>query len=390
MEDKKPRKRFKFKLYFGCFLFVVLVLTVMGVAVGILTYTGYTKQWACSVVVEDSSAWDSLGCQTDPVAADLGANYKELQKLLENGTPEEKIVGIVELSKPSVVGIGIEGDTFSSGGILGTGFVIEDGMIATNQHVVSETNASYFVQISGVDEVLNVKAIYRDQVNDIAILEVENNANLVPLALGDSDNLKTGQQVIAIGNPLGELSGSVTTGVISGLGRNVDINSGSFFNTSVESFDDVIQTDAAINPGNSGGPLLNLKGEVIGINFATINGADNLSFALPINRIKSRIDELKEFGEFRMPYLGVEYKNRLVFVDNQTLAAAQVVTVAKDSPAETAGVAIGDFIIGFNGEDLGEQNLSHHIQGSEIGETIKLNIIRGKEKIEVSAEIGVK
>ncbi|MBN1331725.1 trypsin-like peptidase domain-containing protein [Candidatus Dojkabacteria bacterium] len=391
MENKPRGKRLKARVYLGCFLISVFTIISVASAVGVLTYAGYTKKWACTAVIEDSSAWNRIGCEVQDEGDSTSIeNYERLQDLLEKGTPEERVTSIVEIASPSVVGIGIEGDTYSSGGILGTGFVIGNGMIATNQHVVSELNAKYFVQVDGIEEVVEVKQIYRDQVNDIAIIEVEQSNNLVPLTLGDSDELKVGQQVIAIGNPLGELSGSVTTGVISGLGRSVDITSGSFFNSALETFDDVIQTDAAINPGNSGGPLLNLKGQVIGINFATVSGADNLSFALPINRIKSRLAELEEYGEFRMPYLGVEYQTRVVFMDNQALSAAQLTRIESGSPAESAGLRVGDFIIGYAGADLGEKNLSSYIQSSEIGEKVVLNVLRDNDSIEIEIEIGVR
>ncbi|MBD3280876.1 trypsin-like serine protease [Candidatus Dojkabacteria bacterium] len=389
----KSKRKWNPRFCLGCIFVIVLIVASLGATFGVLTYTGYTKEWTCSAVIEDSSAWDRLDCGADTpeqVTYENRADYEEIQRKLESGAPEERVASIVELSKKSVVGIGVEGDTFSSGGVVGTGFVLDDGLIATNQHVVSQPNSKYFVQVDGVDEVIDVQEIFRDQVNDIAVIRVENNPVLVPLALGDSEGVRVGEQVIAIGNPLGELSGSVTTGVISGLGRTVDINRGGFFNSNVETFDDVIQTDAAINPGNSGGPLLNLKGQVIGINFATVSGADNLSFALPINRIKSRLAELEEYGEFRMPYLGVEYRNRVVFVERQTLVAAQVINVVEGSPAENAGLEVGDFVIGFNGEDLNEKPLSQHIQSSEVGENVTLTVHRDKSNRDLEVEIGVK
>lgn len=385
--------RWRRKVGMGCCFFGLFFVVVLAGLGGGLVATGYGQKWACDAVVEDSIVWERLECSKDGkdgAELNLGKDYAEVREILENGEPEDRVAAIVELTQPSVVGVGVQGDTFSTGGILGTGFVIDEGLIATNQHVVSQRNVTYFVQVNGLEEVLEVLDIYRDPVNDIAVLRVENNSNLVPLALGDGEELKVGQQVIAIGNPLGELSGTVTTGVISGLGRSVDIQRGGFFNTTIETFDDVIQTDAAINPGNSGGPLLNLKGQVIGINFATVSGADNLSFALPVDRINSRLAELQEYGEFRMPFLGVEYRNRIVFMGRQSLVAAQVVNVAEDSPAKDSGVKEGDFIIGFNGEDLSEKNLSQYINSSDVGDTVSLNILRNQEELQIEVEIGVR
>jgi serine protease Do len=130
---------------------------------------------------------------------------------------------------------------------------------------------------------------------------------LATLQLGNSDSLKPGQLVIAIGTPLGEYAGSVTTGVVSGLNRSVTAGSQGFWGIA-KTYEDVIQTDAAVNPGNSGGPLLNSSGEVIGVNFATTSVAENISFALPANFVSRRLDEYRKYGKFMKPYLGVEYQ----------------------------------------------------------------------------------
>src|SRR3989344_2779763 len=155
---------------------------------------------------------------------------------------------------------------------IGTGFIVStDGLIVTNKHVVSVANATYKV-ITKDNKEYDVREINRDPSNDIAILKIDV-AGLKPVELGDSSNLKVGQFVIAIGTALGEFRNTVTTGVISGLGRG--ITAGSALDGFVERLDDVIQTDAAINPGNSGGPLLNSAGQVIGINVAVASGAEN-------------------------------------------------------------------------------------------------------------------
>jgi serine protease Do len=205
--------------------------------------------------------------------------------------------------------------------------------------------------------------------------------------LGDSSNLTVGQTVIAIGNPLGDLTGTVTSGIISGLNREVEVGA-NFFNTDVEAFEDVIQTDAAINPGNSGGPLINTNGEVIGVNFATIQGADNLSFAIPIDRVKLRIDELNQFGDFRIPFMGIEYRRRVVFIDDEALIGALVTSVFTSSPADKAGVEIGDVIVQYDDKTLEEESLFSLIQKSEIGEAVKIIVIRDGEQVSLDVVIG--
>jgi S1-C subfamily serine protease len=225
--------------------------------------------------------------------------------------------------------------------------------------------------------------IFRDPVNDIALIKIDPiklPSNLSPIPLGDSDNIKLGQTVIAIGNPLGKYTGTVTKGIISGLNREVAITQG-FFSSQSETYDDVIQTDAAINPGNSGGPLINSIGEVIGINFATIEGASNLSFALPINRIKQRVTELDKNGKFSIPYMGIEYRSRLIIDSNgESIVGAEITNIITNSPAQKSEFKKGDIIIKFDGKDLNSKTLQSLIQTSTIGSNIDVVIIRDKIK----------
>ncbi len=173
---------------------------------------------------------------------------------------------------------------------IGSGFIVgADGIIVTNKHVVSEKNTTYAV-ITNDKKVYPVKKIYTDSANDIAALKIDA-SGLKPITLGESSNLALGQSVIAIGTPLGEFTNSVTTGVISGLGRG--ITTGSPYQGYVERLDNIIQTDAAINPGNSGGPLLNSRGQVIGINTAIAQSGQNIGFAIPVNIIKNYLGKNK-------------------------------------------------------------------------------------------------
>lgn len=265
---------------------------------------------------------------------------------------------------------------------IGSGFIIsEDGLIITNKHVVADPNASY--QILTYDKKkYNVEKIYRDPLNDLAILKI-NASGFKPLELGDSKNLKLGQLVIAIGTPLGEFTNTVTTGIISGLGRG--ITAGSPFEGFVERLDNVIQTDAAINPGNSGGPLLNSKGQVIGVNTAIAQEGQNIGFAIPVNIVKDLIEKFKKNGmSFSRPFLGVRYKmiDKQTAILNDVVEGAYIIEVVKNSPAEKAGLQEEDIIIEIDGKKLktdDNQELAKIISEKKVGQNITLKIWRNKE-----------
>jgi serine protease Do len=268
---------------------------------------------------------------------------------------------------------------------IGTGFIVsEDGLIVTNKHVVSVEGATYKV-ITKEGKEYPATQISRDPSNDIAVIKIDA-SGLTPVELGDSSNLKVGQFVIAIGTALGEFRHTVTTGVISGLGRG--ITAGSALEGFVERLDDVIQTDAAINPGNSGGPLLNSAGQVIGINVAIASSAENISFAIPINIVREALDQFAETGRFApKPYLGVQYQmiDQKTAVLNSVPQGAYVVEVVVGSPAETAGIEVDDIITKFDGEALSEDNsLAEVISKKKAGDRLELEIWRDGEVSSVS------
>ncbi len=264
---------------------------------------------------------------------------------------------------------------------IGSGFVVSsDGLIITNKHVVTDTSLSYKVSTSD-GKTYDVKQISRDPSNDIAILKIEA-SGLKPVDLGDSAGLEVGQFVIAIGTALGEFRNTVTTGVISGLGRGID--AGSSFQGYVERLDNVIQTDAAINPGNSGGPLLNSAGQVIGINVAVAQGANNIAFSIPINTVKDALSEFKLTGKFpAKAYLGVEYQmlNKQVALLNQVPEGAYVVNIIAGSPAEKAGILTGDVIYKVDGQSINEENggLAKIIAGKKVGDNLNIELWRNGE-----------
>jgi len=271
---------------------------------------------------------------------------------------------------------------------IGSGFIIsENGLIVTNKHVVGDATAKYKVVI-GQDEVIEVKDIYRDPVNDMAILKVDKK-DLIPVKMGDSDKLKVGQSVIAIGTALGEFRSTVTTGVISGLGRG--IVAGSPFEGS-EKLDNVIQTDAAINPGNSGGPLFNSSGEVIGVNVAVSQSGQNIGFALPINLVRESINNFKTTGEFERPYLGVSYQmiSKQAALLNEVPMGAYVQEVITDSPADKAGVKKGDIITAIDDSKLSNDQttpLANYINKKKIGDKVGLKIWREDQEIVLEVKL---
>lgn len=261
-------------------------------------------------------------------------------------------------------------------------FISEDGMLLTNAHVVSDKEADYTV-LTNDGKQYPAKVLARDTIRDLAILKVEGGPFLT-LKLGDSDKLQIGQTVIAIGNALGEFKNTVSVGVISGLGRKVTASGGG----TIETLEDVIQTDAAINRGNSGGPLLNLRGEVIGVNFAMASGAENIGFAIPINQAKKDIEQVKKIGKIAFPFLGVRY----VIINDEIQKqynlpvnyGAWVIkgdqgesAIFPNSPAEKIGLKEKDIILEFNGEKITTENpLAKIIMKYSPGDKITLKVLR--------------
>lgn len=299
---------------------------------------------------------------------------------------EGVIINVVQQSSPSVVSIAVSKISLKSGeGLvdevsnIGTGFIVDPkGIIITNQHVVSDVSASYKV-ITEDGKEYSVVEILRDDSNDIALLKVDS-TSLKALQLGDSDTLLVGQTVIAIGTPLGEYAGSVTTGVISGLDRSVTTSSG-WFGSTTKIYENVIQTDAAVNSGNSGGPLISSEGKVIGINFATTANADNISFALPINIVKQRLEEYRTYGKFIKPYIGISYQMiseyQAMFYED-VVAGALVMNIDLDGPAAKVDIKRGDIITKVEGEDV-KQSFSYIIQSYKVGDEISLEVWRTGE-----------
>lgn len=383
----------------GCrsiFLLLSLLLLCFiccGVVLGGSYATGYLQKGICQSTLENSPLSKTMNCASVRSDANTTVENPESEfpvKVAEPNSPVSTgnldVAAIYEAANPSIVGVGIKGNANSTNQVIGSGFVVsENGLVATNQHVVSELTAEYYVKFEGSDDIIEVTEVYRDPVNDIAVLKI-NKTGIKALTLGDSAKLKPGQPVVAIGNPLGNLSSTVTSGIISGLHREVSVGQ-SFLRSSLNSFEDTIQTDAAINPGNSGGPLLDASGHVIGINFATAQGYENLSFAIPVSYLRTRIDELRQFNKFRIPYVGISYRSGLVTVGKEVLVGARIAAV--DPKGSAVGkLKEGDTIVSFRGKNLEEDSLFNLIQSSKIGDKVEVVVIdaagqRRTETIEI-------
>lgn len=313
----------------------------------------------------------------------LFGNKTKIVNLTKEIVNEESVVTkVVESATPSVVTVSKTDQD------VGSGFIItSDGLIVTNKHVVSDLEAKYKV-IVGKDEKIEVKNIYRDPLNDLAILKVDK-VDLIAVNLGDSDKIKVGQSVIAIGTALGQFRSTVTTGVISGLGRGISAGSSVL---GMEKLDNVIQTDAAINPGNSGGPLFNSGGQVIGVNVAVSQSGQNIGFALPINLIKESINVFKTTGEFERPYLGVGYKmiSKEAALKNKVKSGAYVQEITTNSPADKAKIRKGDIIFQIDNKELNDSDsgdLVKIINTKKIGDVVVLKYYRDNKEQTVNIKL---
>lgn len=298
---------------------------------------------------------------------------------------ESAVISVFEKSSPSVVAIGVT-ERVVSPYTIGTGFVVsKEGIIVTNRHVVSEPGVKYSVVLKNGKK-YDVKKIFRDPNLDMAIVQIEA-SNLNPLLLGDSERLKPGQTVVAIGNALGKFDNTITTGVVSGLGR--EVVAGNPF-LGAEQLDNLIQTDAAINPGNSGGPLLNLSSEVIGVNVAVTEGAENIGFAIPINAVKEVVDEFLKTGKISRPFLGISYRiiSRDLAILNEVPQGAYIQEVVPNSPSAGSGILPGDIITKMDGKNINAQNsVADVLKGKKVGEKINLEIWRDGETLNLSATL---
>lgn len=276
----------------------------------------------------------------------------------------------------------------------GSGFVISrDGYVITSNHVVADTTADYTVIIDPKHK-YPAKVLSRNQINDTAILKIEGK-NLPYIELADSDKIRLGEEVVAIGNPLGEFHDTLSAGIVSGLSRYITAFGGA--DHQMQNLRGLIQTDAAINPGNSGGPLVNMDGRVIGINTAMIMGAQNIGFAIPINYAKKDLAEVKKYGKIVMPFLGVKYvllnkemaKANKLPVENGALVVRELLgedPVIKGSSADKAGIKEFDIILECNSQPISMENtLAQIMQKCKVGQETDFKVLRNGQEMVLKA-----
>lgn len=322
----------------------------------------------------------------------------------------ELISEITKKVSPSVVSITVTSQSTQRGFFgpqqserqgAGTGVIIdEDGTIITNRHVIPQGVTAVSVTLSDGTMLDNVEVIGRTASNDpldIAFLKVKDvgGMKLTVASLGDSASMEVGDKVIAIGNALGQFQNTVTSGIISGYGRDVEASDG----RSVESLQNLFQTDAAINPGNSGGPLMNLNGEVIGINVAVAD-ANNIGFAIPINDVKGLVAGVRKNGKLERPYLGVRYvsltDDTAYYYNLDTKRGAYIApsqqgsssSVISNSPAEKAGLKEKDVIVAIGGIKIDEKNSLVSVIGRfNVGDEVELTVVRDNQEQKIKLKL---
>lgn len=403
----------KFKRIFGILILIILISSVFGFLAGVISgkyFYSDMKNYLQKLNIELPTVYT----QPESEVIEKGT----IKEYIPQTSQEEAIVQAVKNISPAVVSIIVSKDLaiieeyyieewpFSIpryreriekreiGG--GTGFIIsQDGMILTNKHVVVDTEADYTVFTNDGRE-FPAEILARDPVQDLAIIKVKQN-NLPVVKLGDSSSLQIGQTVVAVGNALGEFRNTVSVGVISGLGRTVTASGGGL----VSVLEDIIQTDAAINKGNSGGPLSDLKGEVIGINTAVAMGAENIGFAIPINKAERAIEQVKTIGKIVYPFLGIRYvlitdkiqeKNNLSVNYGAWVVGGDEpdeLAIFPGSAAQKAGLKENDIVLEFNNEKITTENsLAKVIMKYNPGDKVVLMILRDGEQKIVSVTLG--
>jgi len=316
---------------------------------------------------------------------------------------EADIANVASKVGPSVVAINTQGQTQSFYGTqteegAGSGIVISsDGYILTNKHVIANST-QVSVTTSDGTEYDNVTVVGTDPLNDLAFLKIKGASGLKPATFGDSSTVKIGQNVVAIGNALGQYQNTVTSGIISGTGRSVTASEGdSSSDSSTETLTDLIQTDAAINPGNSGGPLVNLSGQVVGMDTAVAEDAQSIGFAIPINSTKGIIKTLLATGKVTKAYLGVNYVAITPALAKQySLPVKQGAYVVSDSgsaivsgsPADKAGIKDKDIITKVGSQTVGpDGSVSSLLSQYTVNDTVPLTIIRDGKTITVNVTL---
>ena len=318
---------------------------------------------------------------------------------LQEETEEEDITKVLDKTIKCVVGISKIKNTGSSIFLnnstselgLGTGMIIsENGYILTNWHVAGNKYSNCYITLEN-GNVYNGNVVWADSDLDLAIVKISA-SNLNHINLGDSDNIKIGEKTYAIGNPIGvEFQRTVTSGIVSGINRTIKIEE----NNETSYMEDLIQTDATINPGNSGGPLINSKGEVIGINSVKIKEAEGIGFAVPINIIKPILESFVNNGTFEEAYLGIFAYDKGIIpyldssIDFET--GVYVAQISADGPSKSSGLKIGDIITKIDNISINKMSeLRNYIYTKKVGEEVSLTFLRNKKEKIIKIKLGKK
>lgn len=378
-ESKKSKKSVNSKVkVIVSSIMAAIVLSV----VAIVIVQNYTTQ---SNVVQTPTV------QNDGNSSSFSEESASIEDVANKLSPS--VVSIVTKSQSSYGRYSISRETQGAG----TGIIVSsNGYILTNKHVVDGASTVSVVLYDGTSYD-SAEVIATDPLNDIAFLKIDGADNLTAAELGDSKTLNIGQQVIAIGNALGQYQNSVTSGIISGTNRTITASS-SDSSTDTETLTDMIQTDASINSGNSGGPLVNAKGQVIGINTAVDSSAQGIGFAIPIGAAKGMLSEILETGSAKRTYIGVSYVqvtpevakeynlsvNKGAYVYSESGSA-----VVSGSPAAKAGIKDKDIITKINGVEVGIKGSVASLTAEyRAGDTIKITILRDGEEKELQVQLG--
>jgi len=375
----------------AAFVTIALILTVAtgaGVYYGIQSLTPERLGLAVteSTTTEDSSSSKTGETGSDTSRGRSGKSFSLESSAARSDTDREalSITQIVAQGKPAVVAIDTEttvATPFGRNSVIpsaGSGFIISaDGYVVTNHHVISGAQSVQVTLDNG--DTYKASLVGSDPANDIAVLKIDG-ADLPTVQLGDSSDLEVGELAVAIGNPLGQLSGTVTAGIISALDRTITVDGQDMM---------LLQTDAAINAGNSGGALFNSFGEVIGINTAKNSGSgiEGLGFAIPIDHAEPIIEQLIEKGSVpEPPRIGIYTQDVTAEMAQQydLPEGVYVVQVGEGSPAAAAGIQRGDVIIAINGQETLTTSAINAVKNSlQAGDTMNLTIIRDGEKLEI-------
>lgn len=323
-------------------------------------------------------------------------NNSDIKRISYNSNEGENVEYVNEegnaiVPTNSVVGIAVRQNSenklalnFDNNYSVGSGCILDSrGYIITNYHVIGSVKNDIFVTLYGGD-VVKGREIWSNRYLDLAIIKIDV-AGLPSATLGDSDSLRIGEKAIAIGNPLGfEFQGTLTSGVVSGLNRSIEVE-GNYM-------EDLIQTDASINSGNSGGPLMNGKGEVIGINTVKVASAEGIGFAIPINQVKPIIEKIIENGEFNEPYFGVlGYDKAMTSKFSSKImldSGIYVYDVKYGSPAYDAGIKEGDVILAVDGLNVDTLcKLRTILFSKNIGEKMRVKVLSGEEIKEILVNV---